>query len=122
MEVVPTSVAEALGNPCWVAAMRAEIRALIANRTWSLVSLPVSTNIVDYRWVFRIKRQPDGSIDRFKARLISQGYTQCPDIDSHETYNPVLKPVTIRTVFSIALSQWWPILQFDVNNVSDRDL
>ncbi|CAI0444864.1 unnamed protein product, partial [Linum tenue] len=64
----------------------------------------------------RIKRHPDGSIDRYKARLVAKGFHQRPGVDYHDTYSPVLKPVTVRTVFTIALSHSWPILQFDVNN------
>ncbi|CAL1385136.1 unnamed protein product [Linum trigynum] len=115
-EVEPTTVQEALADPRWRAAMIEEISALMRNGTWSLVSRPLGPNIVGCRWVFRIKRNADGSIDRFKARLVAKGFTQRPGLDYHDTYSPVLKPVTIRTVFSIALTHGWPIFQFDVNN------
>ncbi|CAL1399845.1 unnamed protein product [Linum trigynum] len=112
----PTTVKQALQDPRWTAAMWAEFRALLSNHTWTLVPCSLSHNIVDCRWIFRIKWKPDGTIDCFKARLVAKGYTQRLGIDFHDTYNQVLKPVTIRTVFTIAQSHQWPILQFDVNN------
>ncbi|CAL1397617.1 unnamed protein product [Linum trigynum] len=116
VDIEPTLLHQALADPRWHAAMTAEFRALLSNNTWTLVPRPADTNIVGSRWVFRIKRNPDGSVDRFKARLVAKGFTQRPGVDFHETFSPVLKPVTIRTVFTIALSHQWPIMQFDVNN------
>ncbi|CAL1400403.1 unnamed protein product [Linum trigynum] len=117
LPIETTSVKQALADPRCNAAMRAEIQALLANHSWTLVPRPLGFNIVGCRWIFRIKHHPDGSIERFKARLVAKGFSQRPGIDFHDTYSPILNPVTIRTVFSIALSHHWPILQFDVNNV-----
>jgi hypothetical protein len=81
-----------------------EIAALHTNRTWSLVPFHPSMNIVGSRWVYRIKRRVDGSIERYKARLIARGFTQQEGIDYSETFNPVMKQATVRLVFSIAVS------------------
>jgi hypothetical protein len=81
-----------------------EIAALRINRTWSLVPFHPSMNIVGSRWVYRIKRRVDGSIERYKARLIARGFTQQEGIDYSETFNPVMKQATVRLVFSIAVS------------------
>jgi hypothetical protein len=81
-----------------------EIAALRTNRTWSLVPFHPSMNIVGSRWVYRIKRRVDGSIERYKARLIARGFTQQEGIDYSETFNPVMKQATVRLVFSIAVS------------------
>jgi histone deacetylase 1/2 len=56
--------------------MRSEIVALQANSTWSLVLFEPSMNVVGCRWVYKIKRQVDGAIDRYKARLVARGFTQ----------------------------------------------
>lgn len=73
-------------------------------------------NIVGSKWVFRIKRKADGHIERYKARLVAKGFHQQPGIDFAETYSPVVKPITIRTVLAIAVSAGWPIRQVDVSN------
>ena len=58
-------------------------------------------NVVGAKWVFRLKRKADGSIERYKARLVAKGFHQQPGIDFGDTYSPVVKPITIRTVISL---------------------
>ncbi|CAL1359087.1 unnamed protein product [Linum trigynum] len=112
----PSSVKEALRHAVWRAALKTEHGALLANRTRDLVPRLPHYNVVGCRWIFRIKWRPDGGIERFKARLVAKGFHQRAGVDFHETFSPVLKPVTVRTVFTLALSSNWPIYQFDVNN------
>ncbi|CAN1174147.1 Retrovirus-related Pol polyprotein from transposon RE2, partial [Linum perenne] len=112
----PTSLKEAPQFPEWVNALNTEYQALVNNGTWTLVPRQAHHNIVGCRWVFRIKRHPDGTIERYKARLVAKGFHQRPGVDFHETFSPVVKPVTVRTVFTIALSKNWPVYQYDVHN------
>jgi hypothetical protein len=96
--------------------MLEEFTALQANHTWDLVPPPPGINIVTGKWVFRHKLHPDGTLDRYKARWVLRGFTQCPGIDFGETFSPVVKPATIRTVLSLAVSQNWAVHQLDVKN------
>ncbi|WJX84310.1 Retrovirus-related Pol polyprotein from transposon re2 [Trifolium repens] len=67
-------------------------------------------------WIFRHKENSDGSLERHKARLVGDGAGQQVGIDCGETFSPVVKPATIRTVLRIALSKSWPIHQLGVKN------
>ncbi|CAA7042096.1 unnamed protein product [Microthlaspi erraticum] len=115
-DTIPATVAEALKNPLWRKAMIDEINSHIRNHTWHLVRNIDVDNIVGNMWIFTIKRKPDGSVERYKARIVAKGYNQRPGIDYHETFSPVVKPATIRIVLSTAVSRNWPLQQFDVNN------
>jgi len=88
----------------WHNAMCDEIAALRSNRTWSLVPFHPSMNVVGSRWVYRIKRRVDGSIEHYKMCLVDRGFTQQEGIDYFETFSPVIKQATVQLVFSIAVS------------------
>nr|GEY85778.1 ribonuclease H-like domain-containing protein [Tanacetum cinerariifolium] len=94
-----------------------EYNALIKNETWILVPRLHNVNIVHCLWLFRHKHNADGSLNRYKARLVANGSSQLAGIDVDETFSPVVKPVTIRTVLSLAISRHWPVHQLDVKNV-----
>jgi len=115
-EVEPTCYTQASKHVEWREAMNLEFDALLKNGTWSLVSPSSSMNIVGCKWIFRIRRKADGSIERYKARLVAKGFHQQPGIDFSETYSPVIKPITIRTILSLAVSAGWPVHQVDVSN------
>ncbi|GJY46100.1 ribonuclease H-like domain-containing protein [Tanacetum coccineum] len=67
-------------------------------------------------WLFRHKHNADGSLSRYKARLVANGSTQLSGIDVDETFSPVVKSATIHIVLSLALSRHWPVHQLDVKN------
>ncbi|WVZ99464.1 hypothetical protein U9M48_044755 [Paspalum notatum var. saurae] len=113
---VPLSVRSALTDPNWRGAMEEEFQALTTNNTWTLVPRPPHANVVTGKWIFRHKLNSDGTLDRYKARWVLRGFTQRPGVDFDETFSPVVKPATIRTVLSLALSNNWPIHQLDVKN------
>ncbi|GJW39160.1 ribonuclease H-like domain-containing protein [Tanacetum coccineum] len=93
-----------------------EYKALIDNNTWVLVLRPPNVNIVRSMWLYKHKYNADGSLNRYKARLVANGRSQQQGIDCDGTFSPVVKPATIRTVLILAVSRQWPIHQLDVKN------
>ncbi|PKI50006.1 hypothetical protein CRG98_029593 [Punica granatum] len=112
----PQTFAQACKHCAWREAMKEEYLALLQNHTWDLVPPSSVQNVVGCKWVYRIKKKADGTIDRYKARLVAKGFNQREGVDYSETFSPVIKPVTIRTVLSIAVSSQWQIRQLDVKN------
>ncbi|XP_020114487.1 uncharacterized protein LOC109728471 isoform X3 [Ananas comosus] len=112
----PITFHEAFQDADWRAAMAEEFDALLTNDTWELVPAPPSVNLIGCKWVYKVKQKADGSLERLKARLVAQGYKQQQGIDFDETFSPVVKSTTIRTVLSVALSSGWSLRQLDVKN------
>ena len=78
---IPKHSQEAMRNPQWKEAMDEEMRALIQNQTWEVVDLPKGKKPIGCKWVYTLKCKSDGSLDRYKARLIARGYTQTYGLD-----------------------------------------
>nr|GEW74878.1 ribonuclease H-like domain-containing protein [Tanacetum cinerariifolium] len=106
----------ALKDPNWRNAMYDEYNALIKNGTWLLVSSSVCVNMVHSIWLFKHKFHADGTLSRYNTRLIASGSSQQLGVDFDETFSPVVKPTTVRTILSLAVSRKWHIHQFDVKN------
>lgn len=96
--------------------MDAEYMALMKNKTWRLVPPQKGRNIIDCKWVYKIKRKADGTLDMYKAHLVAKGFKQRYGIDYEDRFSPVVKAVTIRMVLSIAVSRGWSLRQLDVQN------
>ncbi|GKE73455.1 tocopherol cyclase, partial [Tanacetum coccineum] len=96
--------------------MKEEYDALMKNGTWSLVPRASNTNVVDGMRVYRLKRDKNGAITRYKARFVAKGFRQQPGIDFHETFSPVVKSTTIRAVLSLAVTNDRSLRQLDIQN------
>nr|GEZ63092.1 ribonuclease H-like domain-containing protein [Tanacetum cinerariifolium] len=113
---LPKSYRDAFSDPNWQNVVHDEYHALIKNKTWTVVPRPLDNNIVRCMWLFRHKYLADGTLSRYKDRLVANGSTQLEGIDVDETFSLVVKLGTIRTVLSLAASRHWLIHQLDVNN------
>jgi hypothetical protein len=91
-----------------------EYFALLKNSTWHLVPPSQGKNVIDCRWVYRIKTKADGTLDRYKARLGAKDFKQRYGIDYEDTFSPVVKIATVRLLLSIAETKGWKLRQLDV--------
>lgn len=100
----------------WHEALKEEIDSLRKNRTWTLVELPPGRKPIQSKWIFKIKRNEDGHIERYKARLVVKGCSQRKDFDYKETYAPVTRLTTIRVLLSLINKRKLFAVQLDVKN------
>ena len=105
----PARLEDALGDPRWKDAMDEEYSALMRNKTWHLVPEKRGKNIIDCKWVYRIKKKADGTIDMYKARLVAKGFKQRYGLDYEDNFSDVVKAATIRLVLSIVVSRGWSL-------------
>ncbi|XP_074321443.1 putative mitochondrial protein AtMg00820 [Silene latifolia] len=85
--------------------MKLELDALEKNQTWTLEDLPPNKKAIGSKWVYKIKYNADGSIERYKARLVVMGNRQVEGVDYNETFAPTIKLVTVRTLLAIAFAK-----------------
>nr|GEV74656.1 ribonuclease H-like domain-containing protein [Tanacetum cinerariifolium] len=101
---IPKNPSHALKDLNWRNAMYDEYNALVKNGTWLFVPRPAGVNMVCSMWLFKHKFHANGTLSRYKARLVDNGSSQQLGVDFDETFSPVVKPTTMRTVISLAVS------------------
>ena len=112
----PKTVKTALKDPGWNGAMSEEVGTMHETETWDLVPPEEEIHPLGCKWVFKTKLCADGSLDKLKARLVAKGYEQEEGVDFVETYSPVVRTATIRTILHEATINKWDIKQLDVKN------
>lgn len=113
----PTDLDEAyasLQSEQWKQAVGEEMSALLCNNTWELVELPANRKAIPCKWVFKVKQDSQGNVERFKARLVAKGFAQRHGTDYNEIYAPVSKHVTVRTCLAYAALRDMEIRQIDI--------
>jgi hypothetical protein len=121
ISLVPTSVRAALKDPSWRDTMQAEYDVLLHNKTWTLIERPTGARVISGEWVFKHKLRSDGTLERYKAQWVVRGFHQRPGKDFGETFTPVVKLATIRTVLTVVATKHWPAHQLDVSNAFLRN-
>ncbi|KAF3638907.1 hypothetical protein FXO37_24173 [Capsicum annuum] len=113
----PNSVTEALSSfekDEWIKTMREELESMKINKVWDLVDLSSGRKAIGNKWIIKVKRKSDGSIERHKARLVAKGFTQEAGIDYDETFSPVVKFTSIFLLLSIVARLDLELHQMDV--------
>ncbi|CAI7912254.1 unnamed protein product [Closterium sp. NIES-53] len=113
----PATLKEALESSDaeeWKNSMESELKSIEENSTWELVELPEGRKAITSKWLFKIKSDADGKIERYKSRLVAKGYQQKEKVDYKELFAPVVKPTTLRTLLAGAAIKGWVVKQMDV--------
>lgn len=112
----PTDFCEAEKDPKWRATMKKELIMIEKNQTWKLVKRLADRKVIGVKWVFRIKLNAYGSINKHKARLVVKGYAQIFGVDFFDAFAPIARLETIRLLLAIAVQKDWKVFQLDVKS------
>jgi hypothetical protein len=99
-----------------------EFTTLMINKTWHLLPAHQARNVIDCKWVYKVKEKADVTIDRYKAKLVAKGFKQQYEIDYEDTFSPVVKMATIRIILCVAISRGWCLRQLNVHNTFLHDI
>ena len=113
----PQTVKAALSTPekaKWLKVMEREMNSLEENKVWELVELPSGHKPVGSKCVFKVKMDEDGNVERYKARLVAQGFTQKFGTDYDETFCPVVRLESIRTLIALSVQHGLQLHQIDI--------
>ena len=110
----PQDFEEASRNEDWINAMNEEMATIVKNKTWEMVNLPNGKETNGLKWIFKIKYNEDGSIKKYKVRLVAKEYSQLPEVDFTETFAPVARMETIWIVLALAAQMELNVFQLDV--------
>ena len=94
-------MADPLNRAYWEQAISEELTKLQALGTWEYAELPPGEKTVGCKWVFTVKYTPTGLINRYKARLVAQGFSQVPGDDYLETFSPTIRAESLRILLAI---------------------
>lgn len=108
------STSQALSHPGWKAAMQEELDSLISTGTWELGPLPPGHHALSSKWIFKTKPEINATQFRLKARLVARGFEQQAGIDFHETFAPVVKWSTLRSVIALSVALGWDLQHMDI--------
>ena len=115
----PRNLAEAKSGPDWLLwekAAEEEMKSLRDAGTWEVVEMPKGVNVVGSKWVFKAKKDVAGTVVRHKARLVVQGFLQVPGVNYFDTFAPVARLASIRTVFAFVAAEDYETGQIDIKS------
>ena len=114
IENEPTCFVEYIQKKEWVDSMKEEYQSIIKNDVWEIVPKPKNKDVVSSKWIYKIKHVVDKSIEKHKERFVAHGFSQNEGIDYEETFAPVAKYTSIRTMIALATMMKWKLHHMDV--------
>jgi hypothetical protein len=86
----------------------------LKNDVWDIVFRPEGKSVVTSKWIYKIKHATDGSFEKYKAIFVARGFSQVEGLDYDDTFAPVTRYTSIRTIIALAASMGWKLHQMDV--------
>ena len=114
IDAEPSSYEEAAGQSVWRDAMMEEYQSIMKNDVWDVVPRPKGKSVVTSKWIYKIKHAADGSVEKYKARFVTRGFSQKEGIDYEETFAPVARYTSIQAIISLAFVMGWKLHQMDM--------
>ena len=111
----PTCYEEAIQKKEWVEVMMEEYHSIMKNDVWDIVLKPEGKSVVSSKWIYKINHVSNGSIEKYKAMFVARGFSQKEGIDYAETFAPVSRYTSIRTIMELASMMKWSLHHMDVN-------
>ena len=110
-------------QPTWVDAMVEEYDSIVNNSAWEILPRPVDKSVVGLRWIYKVKQVVDGSVEKYKAIFVAQGFSQIKGIYYDETFVPVARYPSIRTILTLSAQVGWHIHQmcYETNSKNRRN-
>jgi hypothetical protein len=94
-----------------------EYDSIVKNNVWDIVPRPIDKSVVGSRWIYKVKQVVDGSVEKYKARFVAQGFSQIEGIDYGETFAPFARYSSIRSILALSTQMGWCIHQMDLKTV-----
>lgn len=110
----PMNFAQAVKDRNWKMAMEREMQSIEDNKTWKLTELPTGKKVIGLKWIFKLKKDAEGNVVKYKARLIAKGYVQEHGVDFDEIFAPVTRLETVRLLLALAAKSEWEVHHLDV--------
>ena len=110
----PLSLKGALAHDHWVEAMKSKLESIYKNNTWELYDLFKSRKVIATKWIYKLKRNANGGIDRFKARIVAKGCSQTEGMDYEKTFGPTSRMTTIIVIVVATTIKGWKVHQLDI--------
>jgi hypothetical protein len=101
-------------DPTWVDAMVEEYDSIVKNSVWEIVPRPIDKSMVGSRWIYKVKQVAVGSVEKYKARFVARGFSQIEGINYGETFAPIARYSSIRSILALSVQMGWCIHQMDV--------
>lgn len=100
----------------WREAMKQEIESIESNNIWELIDLPTGCKKIGVKWIYKTKMNEKGEIEKYKARLVANGYAQKLGVDYNEVFAPVARWEAVRTILPVAACKGWKVYHLDVKS------